>query len=205
MGYVPAASAIDPEEAKRRAEAQAQRAAIRQQRIKNLRSQITATADNERRLALAVALALTLTGDDQGIIGDPGNLHQFCPAYFDATWRWTHDRRCLIQYEPECVAGWFAREAAELPLDGTFTWTDTTRWGRTKEGARRGWQVGPSTFQHGDSAPFAAWVFPDGSCALSAVPLQSNVARLSNSPNFSPESLDTMVIKLGLDQAPTVG
>jgi hypothetical protein len=82
MGLIPPGPLPNPEALKRRAEAQALRAQMRNQRARSLRSQVAATADDERRLALAVALALTLTGDDQGIMGDPGNLHELCPAYF---------------------------------------------------------------------------------------------------------------------------
>lgn len=198
----PPAQPLNPEQIKRQAEVEAFRARTRKERAANLRSQIGATRDNERRLALAVALALTLTGEGQGIVGNPANLHQLCPAYFSPSWQWTHDRRCLIEYDPVPVAAWFAREAnaLRLPLDGTFTWTETIRWGRTKEHARSGWQVGPSTFEPGGRAPFPAWVFPDGSSALSAIPLQATRYQDAYSPNFSPESLDTMVIKLKLDE-----
>jgi hypothetical protein len=201
MGLIPPMAPPNQEDLKRHAEVQAHRASVRDGRAANLKAQIGATVDDERKLALTVALAITLTDDDQMIVGGAklGNLHQLCPTYFDATWQWTYDVRCLIQYSPQPVAVWFAREASDqgLPFDGSFKWTATTKWGRTKDHSRSGWRVGPSTFSHGDRPPFPAWVFPDGSCALSAVPLRRPSF---GDVNFSPESLNKMVTKLRLDQ-----
>ena len=91
-----------------------------------------------------------------------------------------------------------------LQVDGSFHWTTTSRWGATKQRSRDGWQVGSSTFLKGDRDHWPAWVFPDGSAALSAVPVDPKAPQYGNSPNFSPESLNVMVNRLGLD-APLEG
>lgn len=200
MANAPAPYVISPEEARRKAEVAAKRREERERRLQNLTAQAHATRDSERRLALAVTIALTATSDDQAIMGDPGDLHQLCPAYFGPNWRWTHDPQCLITYTPERVSRWFASEAAaiSLPPSSTFKWIHTTSWGREKPRQRDGWCVGSSTFAPGGRPPFAAWVFPDGSYALSAVP--EKPGKHSDLGNFSPSALDTMATKLGLDQ-----
>lgn len=172
------------------------------QRVANLRAHLAVATDQERRLALTVALALKVARQNRGAVGTPVDLHALCPSYYGPGVRWggwSADPRDLIKYEPQPIAGWFAREAAAqgLPFDGTFKWAHRTWWGRTKSFTQRGWMVGSSTLARGGFPPCSAWVFPDGSYALAEVPEPPGLPL----GNFSPECLLHMVVLLGLDKS----
>lgn len=191
-------------EHQRQAAASAAVASDRRSREDALRARLGSASNEVERLCLGISLILTQTGNDgrgPGLLSaQVDDLRAIAPRMVPATWKWNSDVRCLIVYEPKGIATWFAQEAARrsLPTDGDFTWTETLRFQRTRERATAGWRVGQSTFARGDSQVFDAWVFPDGGCALSAVPENYKGKRSIGSPNFSPQAVGGLVWRLGL-------
>lgn len=138
-------------------------------------ARIRSVGDPYARLAMTMAL-LVQYGSDGTAHHTKAYLPDLCPEFISGGWR---DSFTMLDYRYSWtsagIAAWFANMATARRVSPTGIFRYERRYrsilgGKYRPATRQGWQFhGGSTVQSG-SEFFPAWVFVDGTFALTAVP-----------------------------------